>query len=90
MDHPLRAYYQSGRWVKSLGLCTYREAVRLATVKRAEILGNYISVDDVTTFAKLFQFFKNWFNFQVKVKCFNCFFQRLDWDVCVDFCANTT
>ena len=57
MDHPLRAYYQSGRWVKSLGLCTYREAVRLATVKRAEILGNYISVDDVTTFVKLTQLF---------------------------------
>jgi integrase len=59
-DHPLRAYFKSGRWVKSLGLCSYREAVRLATVKRAEILGNYTAVDDPKTPIGLRDVYEKW------------------------------
>jgi hypothetical protein len=89
-DHPLRAYFKSGRWVKSLGLCSYREAVRLATVKRAEILGNYTAVDDITPFTELFQLLEDGLNFKFKVKFFNSIFQRLDWDVGVDLCPNAS
>lgn len=61
-DHPLRAYFKSGRWTKSLGLCSYREAVRLATVKRAEILGDYTSVDDPTTPIRMRDVYEKWMN----------------------------
>lgn len=90
IDHPLRAYYQSGRWVKSLGLCSYREAVRLATVKRAEILGNYASVGDITPFTELFQLLEDWFNVQFKVKFFNSVLQGVDRYVRINLCTNAS
>lgn len=37
LDHPARAQYRSGRQVVSLGACTFREAIRAGTVRRAEI-----------------------------------------------------
>ena len=89
-DHPLRAYFKSGRWTKSLGLCSYREAVRLATVKRAEILGDYTSVDDLTPFTELFQLLKDRLNFQFKVKFFNSVLQGANLDVGINLCTNAS
>ena len=37
-DHPLAGRYRNGRFVQSLGICSHRDAVRLGTLKRAEIL----------------------------------------------------
>lgn len=37
--HQLRSSYKNGRYVTSLGTCTYREALLRGTIKRAEILG---------------------------------------------------
>jgi integrase len=36
--HPLRNLYRSGKVVQSLGKCSYREAIRIGTQKRAEVL----------------------------------------------------
>ena len=36
--HPLRNRYSSGKVVQSLGKCSYREAIRIGTQKRAEVL----------------------------------------------------
>jgi len=38
LHHPLLDRYKSGKIVSSLGRCSHREAVRLGTIKRAEIL----------------------------------------------------
>ena len=38
LNHPLLDRYKSGKVVSSLGRCSRREAVRLGTIKRAEIL----------------------------------------------------
>ena len=40
--HPLRGQYRNGCWVKSLGCRTHREAVRVGTIKRAEVLGGLV------------------------------------------------
>lgn len=40
--HPLRGKYRNGCWVKSLGCRTHREAVRVGTIKRAEVLGGLV------------------------------------------------
>lgn len=37
-DHPLKSRYRNGRWVQTLGPCSHREAVRLGTIRRAEVL----------------------------------------------------
>jgi hypothetical protein len=36
--HPLRSRYRSGKVVQSLGKCSYRDAMRIGTQKRAEVL----------------------------------------------------
>lgn len=36
--HPLRSRYRSGKVVQSLGKCSYREALRIGTQRRAEVL----------------------------------------------------
>lgn len=41
-DHPARDTYKSGRVVVSLGCCTQRDAVRLGTIRRAEILAGTV------------------------------------------------
>ena len=38
LNHPLLDRYKSGKVVSSLGRCSHREALRLGTIKRAEIL----------------------------------------------------
>lgn len=38
--HPLRSCYKNGKYVVSLGACTYRESIIRGTIKRAEILGH--------------------------------------------------
>lgn len=38
LHHPLLDRYKSGKVVSSLGRCSHREAIRLGTIKRAEIL----------------------------------------------------
>ena len=38
LNHPLLDRYKSGKVVSSLGRCSYREAIRLGMMKRAEIL----------------------------------------------------
>lgn len=38
LHHPLLDRYKSGKVVSSLGRCSHREALRLGTIKRAEIL----------------------------------------------------
>jgi integrase len=38
LQHPLLDRYKSGKVVTSLGRCSHREALRLGTIKRAEIL----------------------------------------------------
>ncbi|PUE40189.1 site-specific integrase [Limnohabitans sp. Bal53] len=38
LHHPLLDRYKSGKVVTSLGRCSHREAIRLGTIKRAEIL----------------------------------------------------
>ena len=40
-NHPLRAQHRCGRWVQTLGACTFREAVAVGTLKRAEVLAGY-------------------------------------------------
>jgi len=49
-DHPLRAERRSGHLVRTLGQCSYFEAVRHATLKRAEVLCGYqpVSVAQAT------------------------------------------
>lgn len=42
--HPLRSQYRNGCWVKSLGCRTHREAVRVGTIKRAEVLGDLVLI----------------------------------------------
>jgi hypothetical protein len=42
-DHPLRAKYQNGRYVQTLGPSNYRLAVLQGTLKRAEVLAGYKS-----------------------------------------------
>ena len=39
INHELQKQYKSGKIILSLGSCSYREAVTLGTIKRAEILG---------------------------------------------------
>lgn len=36
--HPLQTKYKNGKFVTSLGHCSYREAVKRGTIKRAEVL----------------------------------------------------
>jgi integrase len=36
--HPLQTKYKNGEFVQSLGRCTYRDAIRNGTIKRAEVL----------------------------------------------------
>lgn len=36
--HPLRSRYRSGKVVQSLGKCSYRDALRIGTQRRAEVL----------------------------------------------------
>lgn len=38
LHHPLRTQYKSGKVVRSLGRCSYKEAIRLGTLRRAEVL----------------------------------------------------
>lgn len=38
LHHPLRSRYSSGKVVQSLGKCTYRDALRVGTQRRAEVL----------------------------------------------------
>ena len=40
-DHPLHSSFFRGCWVKSLGSCSHREAIRLGTLKRAALLAGY-------------------------------------------------
>lgn len=40
-DHPLRAEHRNGHLVRTLGQCSYLEAVRQATLRRAEVLCGY-------------------------------------------------
>ena len=35
-DHPLASKYKNGKYVSSLGHCSYREAVLRGTIRRAE------------------------------------------------------
>ncbi|MEI8028720.1 MAG: phage integrase SAM-like domain-containing protein [Comamonadaceae bacterium] len=42
-NHPLRIKYRNGKFVQSLGRCTYREAVTKGTTKRAEVLGSSLT-----------------------------------------------
>ncbi len=43
VDHPLQNIAKNGKIVRSLGCMTHREAMRLGTIKRAEILANVCS-----------------------------------------------
>lgn len=43
VDHPLQNTAKNGKIVRSLGCMTHREALRLGTMKRAEILANVTS-----------------------------------------------
>jgi integrase len=45
LNHPLIAKYKSGRHVRTLGICDYRDAVKRATLIRAEILCGYVALD---------------------------------------------
>ena len=36
--HPLRSLYRSGKVVQSLGKCSFRDALRIGTQRRAEVL----------------------------------------------------
>jgi len=38
LHHPLQAKYKNGKFVASLGHCSYRDAVKRGTIKRAEVL----------------------------------------------------
>ena len=40
-DHPLKTRFRNGRFVQSLGTCSYREAVIRGTLKRAEVLFSF-------------------------------------------------
>lgn len=44
LNHPLKAKYKNGKYVASLGRCSFREAVRIGTLRRAAILagGDFI------------------------------------------------
>jgi integrase len=42
-DHPLKTRYRNGRFVQSLGACSYREAVHRGMLKRAEVLCDFAS-----------------------------------------------
>lgn len=41
VDHPLRSEIRNGHLVRTLGQCSYLEAVKLATLRRAEVLCGY-------------------------------------------------
>jgi integrase len=45
LNHPLQHRYRNGRYVVSLGPCSFTEANRRATVKRAELLYGFIPLD---------------------------------------------
>lgn len=47
--HPLQTKYKNGKFVTSLGLCSYREAVKRGTIKRAEVLFGAIRQGTVPT-----------------------------------------
>lgn len=52
LHHPLRTQYKSGKVVRSLGRCSYKEAIRLGTLRRAEVLWgvkHHASKPDVST-----------------------------------------
>ncbi len=38
LNHPLQKTYKNGKFVQSLGRCTYRDAIRDGTIKRAQVL----------------------------------------------------
>ena len=38
LNHPLQKTYKNGKFVQSLGSCTYRDAIRDGTIKRAQVL----------------------------------------------------
>ena len=38
LNHPLQKTYKNGKFVQSLGRCTYRDAIREGTIKRAQVL----------------------------------------------------
>ena len=38
LNHPLQKTYKNGKFVQSLGRCSYRDAIRNGTIKRAEVL----------------------------------------------------
>ncbi len=40
-EHPQHHLFHRGCWVKSLGPCSYKDAVRLGTLKRAEIVSGF-------------------------------------------------
>jgi hypothetical protein len=44
ITHPLRSIYKSGKVILSLGACSYREAITLAAIKRAQILESKESI----------------------------------------------
>ena len=58
LHHPLLDRYKSGKVVSSLGRCSHREAIRLGTIKRAEILWGesfHPKRVDIATDIKLYQ-----------------------------------
>jgi hypothetical protein len=42
--HPLSTRYRNGRFVKSLGTCSHREALQRGLAKRAEVLCGFTPV----------------------------------------------
>lgn len=50
--HPLRPRYRNGRFVCALGRCSYLEAVRIGTLKRAEVLFGFQHPQETPTLAE--------------------------------------
>ena len=50
--HPLRPRYRNGRFVCVLGRCSYLQAVRIGTLKRAEVLYGFQHTQETPTLAE--------------------------------------
>ncbi|MGV0959638.1 MAG: tyrosine-type recombinase/integrase [Limnohabitans sp.] len=59
-DHPLKARYRNGRYVVTLGQCSFPEANRRAALKRAELLYGFKPVAQATEPVRLRAVYERW------------------------------
>lgn len=59
-DHPLKARYRNGRYVVTLGQCSFPEANRRAALKRAELLYGFKPVAQATEPVRLKAVYERW------------------------------